>query len=166
VSVLSETARVAVLLADYAAADAVGKLNVIGGGWQITALDPSTGMTTPHAVVVSIDISPEHYDDVFTIELALYDSAGDLVSAPGPMGQPQPLRIGQSIKADAPTVPGVIIPKKVLWAHSQLLASFPGGLPLTAGESYTWRVRLDADDSLTWGTTFYVAAPRPGPVLG
>ena len=165
-SSVAETARVALVLADYAVADAVGKLNIIGGGWQVTALDPSSGMTAANSVVVSIDISPEHYNEDFSLELTLYDSASQIVSAPGPMGQATPLRISQVIKAEEPKVPGLIIPKRALWSHSQFIANFPGGLPLTAGETYTWSVRLDADDSRSWGTTFYVAGPRPGPVIG
>jgi hypothetical protein len=166
VSSVAQTARVALVLADYAVADAVGKLNIIGGGWQVTALDPSSGMTTANSIVVSLDISPEHYNEDFSLELTLYDSASQIVSAPGPMGQATPLRISQVIKAEEPKVPGVIIPKKALWSHSQFIANFPGGLPLTAGETYTWSVRLDADDSRSWGTTFYVAGPLPRPVIG
>lgn len=165
-SSVAETARVALVLADYAVADTVGKLNIIGGGWQVTALNPSSGMTTAISVVVSIGISPEHHNEDFSVELTLYDSASQIVSAPGPMGEATPLRISQVLKAEEPKVPGLILPKRALWSQNQFIANFPGGLPLTAGETYTWRVRLDADDARDWSATFHVAGPRPGPVIG
>jgi hypothetical protein len=118
------------------------------------------------SVVVSIDISPEHYNDEFSLGLALYDSGSQIVFAPGPMWQALPLRIRQVIRAEEPEVPGHIIPKSALWAHSQFIASFQGGLPLAAGETYAWKVRLDGDDSRSWATTFHVVGPLLGPVIG
>ena len=77
-----------------------------------------------------------------------------------------PLRIGQSIVAEAPVFPGQFVPKNALWAHTQFTVNFPGGLPLMAGATYTWRVRLDGDDSHVWATTFHVAGNPPPPVIG
>jgi hypothetical protein len=146
-------------------ADSAGKVNILGAGWQVTAIDPQTGATAPHAVVVSIDVAPEYYGDEFALEAALYGPTGELAEVPSPTGT-APLRIGQNVVANKPMIPGQALPNKILWAHSQLVLNFPGGLALAAGAAYTWRVRIDNDDSRGWAATFFVAGPPQGPVIG
>ena len=165
-SAIADTARVAVLLADYAQADTVQKINMLGAGWQVTGLDPSTGITAPQTLVVMIDIAPPHAGETYALEAALYDDGGDLVLVPGPTGNLIPLRIGQSVTAEPPVFPGRQVPKGSLWAHQQMVLSFPGGLALAAGRAYTWRVRIDGDESRDWGITFFVAAAPASPVIG
>ena len=56
-SSVSEVARVQILHADYAAADASDKINALGVGFQLCLQQPN-GLTTPSAVAVIIDIPP------------------------------------------------------------------------------------------------------------
>lgn len=165
-SAIAQTARVSVVLGDFALADAAGKVNLLGGGWQVTAIDPQTGMTSAHAVVVIVDVAPDHYDEEFSLEVALYGPGEAVAEVPGPTGQPTPLRIGQNVVANKPMVPGLSVPKDALWSHTQAILNFPGGLALAAGATYTWKARIDNDSSREWASTFYVAGRPPQPVVG
>lgn len=166
-SARTEAARVSVLLADYAAADTGGKLNIVGGGWQMTGLQADSGQTGPMALVITVDLPPEHYGEEFIVEYALYDELDQLVQVPGPTGNPIPLRIGQTVVAETPaSPPGQYLPEKSLWSRANFITNLPNGLALPAGKSYTWRVRIDGDESRMWATGFHVVGAKPGPVIG
>jgi hypothetical protein len=166
VSAIAETARVALVLADYAQNDTSNKAYILGAGWQVTSLQPTTGQTAAQAVVVIIDVNPEHYDEQFAVEVTLHDDANEVVQTPGPTGEPTALRVSQVLKAEKPSTPGHFVPPKALWARVQVTLNFPAGLPIQAGRSYTWRVRIDGDDSRTWDASFHVAGPPPSTVIG
>jgi len=163
-SEVSDAAIVSILLADYAAADAAGKLNVIGGGITIIGLT-STGTTSPFSVVVTITVPPQLYNAECAVELQLEDSAGEIVALPGP-AEPQLMRIGQSIAFDEPTHKGAPVPRRTLRSRQQFVLNFAAGLPLTLGLKYTWRVKIDATSRDSWTEEFFVPGPVPGPVLG
>lgn len=166
-SALAEKARVSVLLADYASADAIGKINVLGAGFALCGIDVQTGAIPPQTLVVLIDILPEFYGEDFTLSVALRDSSGNPVEIPGPAGAPQPMRVAQVIRAETPVFPpGTNVPKDVVWAHAQLCLQLMNGLPLKAGDYYTWSVQLDGTDREDWAVSFYVAGPPPPVVLG
>ena len=166
-SAIGDSARVNVLLADFALADAINKLNVLGIGWAVTGIDPRTGATAPQSVVVMIDVPPDHYGASFTIGLQLRDSAGGLVELPGPAGQLQALRVAQIARVEEPMMPpGLGVPRNTLWAHSQVVFTLVNGLPLRGDEFYTWHVEIDGEERPTWATSFYVAAPPAAPVIG
>jgi hypothetical protein len=167
VSEIASSARVNVLLADFANNDAGKRVNLLGAGWQICPLDPQTGLTLPQSLVVIVNIPPEHYEEDFSVEIVLYDDANNApVEIPGPTGSPIPLRIGQVAKAEKPSVPGQFLPAKAIWSQVQFIINFPGGLAVTAGRSYTWQVRIDGDDEYLWKASFYVPGPPPLPVVG
>jgi len=163
VSQIGDTARVAVILADYAAVDALQKVNFLGAGWQVTGIDPQTGSTAPQALGLLVDVHPDHIGDSFALEAALYDDSQKLVEVPGPAGQPQALRIAQIFTVERPVIPGH--PANT-WAHLQLVVNFGGGIPLAANARYTWRVRIDGDEGHVWETSFYVVGTPQGPVIG
>jgi len=150
------------MLADFALVDGMGKINCIGVGWQVTGIDPATGSTAPQSVVLLVDVAPQHIGETYALEIGLYDDADELVSLPGPVGELQPLRIGQSITATRPVMPGRSDPA---WSHGQIVIHFGAGLPLTPGHEYTWRARIDGDDEYRWETSFYVAGRQHGPVV-
>jgi hypothetical protein len=157
---------VIVALTDYAVADAAGKLNIVGGGWQVTGIQTQSGQTGPMALVLMIDLPPKFYGEEFAIEFALYDEAENLVQMPSPTGGMIPLRVGQAVTAEKPAVPGQYVPDKALWSRTVLISNFPNGLPLPAGGSYTWKLRIDGDNEHVWAVGFHVVGAAPGPVMG
>jgi len=165
-STLGDAARINLLLSDYAAADAANKINVLGLGWQVTRILPETGLTAPHALVVTIDVPPGFAGDEFSFEVGLYDTGGDLVEAPGPSGEPAPIRIGQAIVTEAPVFQGHYVPKGEVWCHNQAVINFAGGLPLAVGNTYEWRVSIDGNHDERWTMSLHVAGSAPGPVIG
>jgi hypothetical protein len=167
VSALADAARVAVVLTDYAAADVIGKVNIIGAGWAITGVNPESGAIAPQAVVVLVDVPPAFYGDDFTVGLQLKDSAGVIVQLPGPAGEPQAIRVAQILRVEEPAFPpGTHAPRGLLWSHSQVIFYLANGLPLRSNEMYTWALELDGEQRDTWGASFYVAGPPPAPVIG
>jgi hypothetical protein len=169
VSDLSDSATVQVLLADYAVADPQGKLNIVGGSLTGVGQNASTGLTLPFALVVILTVPPDFYNEDCSLEILLEDSVGNLVLVPPPApGMPeQPIRIGQAITLEEPRFgAGVIAPRRWLPARFQLVAAFNPGLPLTAGQSYRWRVRVDDETRDHWTERFVVFAAAAGPVLG
>lgn len=162
---VADLARVAVLLADYAAPDPSGRINILGAGWNVTGANPTTGQTPQQSLVVLLDFPPELYGEDFTLSLQLRDSAGALVELPGPTGQPQPMRIAQVLRVEEPPAP-LGGPRNLLWAHSQTVFTLLQGLPLRPNELYTWCVEIDGDERPERAVSFYVAGPPPTPVIG
>ena len=81
-------------------------------------------------------------------------------------GQLQPLRIANVIRAQEPVFPGINVPQGKLWTRTQLILNFAGGLPLRAGQLYTWRAQIDGNDDPRWSVSFFIPAPPPPPVMG
>lgn len=164
---LRDTARVAVVLADYAATDAINKVNILGAGWAVAGRDLASGAVPPQTLVVFIDVPPPFYGQDFTVSLQLMDQAGQVVQLPGPVGEPQALRVAQIVRAEEPVTPaGSNIPKGVLWSHSQIIFSLPNGLPLPPNQLYTWTIEIDGEHRDVWAVSFYVPGPPPPPVIG
>ncbi|MGH9293719.1 MAG: DUF6941 family protein [Acidimicrobiales bacterium] len=161
---VANDARVSLLLADFANADATGKLNVIGGKWQVTSLLP-TGLTQPMSLVVLIALPANHHGEQFAWGVSLHDEAGEVVSLPGPNGEPQAMRIQQVSKLETPDVRGVVLPSAHLPCSLQLVMNFPTGLLLSPG-AYLWKVEIDGNSNPLWQVEFFVAGPPPRPVLG
>jgi hypothetical protein len=163
---LADDARIRILLADFANSDSVGKVNVIGAAWQVTARLP-TGLTPALTLVVLVNLPPRYYGEQFAFGVSLYDEPGDIVRLPlpGPVGEAQALRIQQVAKAERPNVPGVVIPSNSLPSQTQFILSFPGGLLLTPG-LYYWQVEIDGNTRPDWRAEFLVAGPPPAPVVG
>ena len=164
-SAVFDRARVTLVLADYAAADAVQKLNILGAGWSITGLNPATGTTSPMSLVIMIDSPPEQYGDEFSLTLTLEDSNGSLIQVPDAAGSLSPLRIAQVVRIQEPTfLPQLNVPKGKLWAHTQTVLNFPNGVPLPPGGIFTWKVEIDGETRDGWNISFFVPGP-PSPVV-
>jgi hypothetical protein len=171
VSRVSDAAIVRLFLADYASAEA-GKLNMIGGGLglignasQVSDGAP-LGFTAPFVVVVSVAVPPELYGAECAVEVALEDSMGAPVSLPGPIGESQVMRVAQNVTFSEALFPGTPVPKMTLRARMQWLLTFNAGLPLSIGQRYVWRIRIDGDTRDEWTEEFFVPGPAAGPVFG
>jgi hypothetical protein len=162
---LHDAARVTVLLADYVAVDASGKLTAVGAAFTIAPLQEN-GSTTPMHVAVLVDVPGDAAGQEFSLGMSLVDDeSGQPVVVPGPSGQLEPLRIAQLMRAQTPTVPGMAVPARVP-CRVQMVLGFPQGLPLDAGRTYRWAVEIDGSARPEWSTVFHVPAPAPGPVFG
>lgn len=160
---IGEEARACLILADYANADAAQKLNLLGGGWQVTGLMPS-GLTGPQAVIAMIEVPPKFGGTEFPVSLSLVDESGAPVMMPTPTGGQEQLRIAQMVKAEVPNVPGVLLQGKV-WSRVQVILNFQTGLPLRPGQGYTWTMEIDGTTNPQWQVGFMVAGP-PQAVFG
>ena len=167
-SEISDAARVQLFLADHAVADPNNKINALGVGFQVTALQ-ANGFTAPFAVVAMAEFPPRFAGDDLAMELALYNDANELVTAPGLMGDTAtPVRFGQSVVLQRPVVAlsGVAVPQGVVWPRHQLVAFFQTGIPLAMGRGYEWRLSIDSVVKPDWMAGFYVPAPSGGLVVG
>jgi len=159
---ISEDAQVSIVLADYAAQDGSGKINIIGAGWGITGLQP-TGLTPELAVVAFIELPPRYRGERFATCVKLVDEAGDPVTLPGPGGNPQALRVQQLITVDPPMAPGIHIPGNVP-SLQKVVLRLGNGLPLSPNQMYKWICEVDGTDKAS--IAFYIAGPPPPPVIG
>lgn len=160
-----DDAQVTVLLADYVAVDAAGKLTAVGAGFSLTPLQPD-GHTPPMHIAVLVDVPPKHVGQDFSLSLSLRDAeSGDPVLVPGPSGEHEPLQIAQVMRAQPPNAPGMHLPS-TLPGRVQIVLGFIQGLPLQAGRTYRFAVELDGRSRPEWSASFHVPGAPPGPVFG
>ena len=160
-SELSDSAQARVLLGDFASVDPAGKITVIGAGWTVTGVG-QLGGTAPNAVMAFIDVPSKFYGDSCSVELALFDDTGTPVNMPGQGA----IRAAQIAKIERPSVPGAPSLPPDFPSRIQILMNFPVGLPLAAGQRYTWRLQIDGNSRPDWEAYFYVLGPPPSPVIG
>lgn len=164
----ADSARVSILLADFANTDSDGKLNIVGGGLQFIGYDPYANTTLPFAVVATVSFGHECAHSSPSIELQLEDHEGQLVTIPGPTGHDGPLvRVGKSDPLAAvsyPTAPE--FQTAPLDPSVKIVLGFSTGLPLPSGRVYTWRVMIDAQRREEWATRFFVPGIQSPPAIG
>jgi hypothetical protein len=167
-SVVFEQAAVSLVLADYAVADALGKLQMVGGGLQIIGRDPVKGISSAFALVVSLTFPPETVNEQYAFEVLLEDTAGRPIeltdTAPG--APARVMRFGQTLQIEEPNFRGSGVPRRALPTRSHVVLYFNTGLPLPAGRVLIWRARIDGKSRPDWVVSFFVPAPPTGPVLG
>ncbi len=156
---LSENARVAVLLADFANQDPANKINLLGANWNIAAVQP-TGMTPPQAIVVFVEVPSRFHGTDFTVSIALLDEAGNAVDVPRPEGQVEPLHVEQAFRAERPKIVGIDAPAD-LPCRVQMILNFVVGVPLPPGGLYRWHVEVDDTANPQWEASFYIGQPEP-----
>lgn len=167
-SEVSDVATVRILLADYATTE-TGKINALGAGITAIGISPTiSGLTIGFALIVQVGVPHQFYNAECSVEMLLEDSSGGLVEIPPAPGLPtQPIRVGQAIRFDPPKFQQpVSAPANYLPARVQWVLNFTTGLPLSAGQGYAWRVKIDDASRDEWLERFVVVGPSPGPVLG
>lgn len=120
------------LLAD-AAQVADGKLNLLGGGWNVTRGQ------APSALALLIEVSWDETNRRHRLEIALVDSDGAAVLVPNPFQQQQPLVIPADFEVGRPA--GLAAGASV----NQPLAVNLGPLPLKPGTRYEWRCTVNGE---------------------
>lgn len=163
-SEISELYKAFILVADFVNIDSGGKLNIIGGGVSVLGFNALTGRTADFAVIARITCVDPTRDDEAAVELILADSSGETVQLPSGDGQSQALRVAQNFRFEPATAHGVTVPKGALDSSNQMILNFYGGLPLSPGLTYTWRLHVDHE--LIASEPFFVPSVPTGPVFG
>lgn len=162
---LADDVFVSIILGDYVAIDAAGKLNILGGGFIMTSIQ-TTGTTVPMYVATIIDVPSEHLGHEFAVSVELRDLATDsVVMLTGPSGNLEALRVQQLFKADRMVGPGIYLPES-MFGRCQSLLGFANGIPLTPGHTYAWSVEVNGQHRKPWIAKFHVLGPPPPPVIG
>ncbi|MGV8874267.1 MAG: DUF6941 family protein [Rhodococcus sp. (in: high G+C Gram-positive bacteria)] len=166
-SEVANSAAVRIMLADYAAVDASGKVNLIGGGVDVLGFDPATAVTAPFCVLVTISFDRKFVGDSPAVELVLEDSNGSPVQVTDVLGNSQAIRIGSADPLAAPNFPGANMPDASLARpKTQMVLNFQNGLPLPPGQMYRWRVKIDHETRKHWVENFFVPGLSSGPTFG
>jgi len=135
------------LLADYAQTSE-GKLNVIGGGWNLMGPQPA-----PSAIAILFEVPWDRSNERHDFVLELLDSDGAPVHMDGPDGE-MPIRIESSFEVGRP--PGIK-------PGTPLNLPFTINLvpqPLAPGGRYEWRLSVNGDTDEDWRLAFSM---RPAP---
>lgn len=164
-SEIAANAKVNLAMADFAADDAAGKVNVIGKGVAVVGYNPQQNISTPFVLVCDVWLPTAQLPVEFPIEVALLDQAGEVVDLPTPAGT-QKLRIAHVADMKYPTGPISNATSKHIGGRHNLTVNFNTGLPLAPNGLYTWRVEIDGDEDYKWTYPFAVAGPPSAPVLG
>lgn len=161
-----EGTRAILILADYIGVDLGSKLNIIGAGFTLTAIQPGTNTTAPQYIAALIDFPSNTVGRQIPITLELRDeTTGFAAVMPGPTGSSEALRVQQLAILQHPTIPGVTMPETLPCRHQSVLG-FPNGLPLEPGHRYAWKLEIDGTKLKGWQAHFHVLAPPPQPVFG
>lgn len=151
--------KIVVILADTGTQDPQGKLNLLGAGWTQTESGPN-GLTPDSAVAVFIEVPWDRCNRELDVVLELLTEDGHPVLLPVD-GGPQPLRVGQRLVVPPPGGAPNGSP-----GQAALLANFQGGLPLTPGSWYKWRVTVDKEENDAWQARFFVRRRQSTPTFG
>jgi hypothetical protein len=137
----SQEVKVTLILADYVVV-ADGKLNVMGGGWNITGPQPM-----PFGIGGIIEVPWNQTNQDHTFRFSLADIDGNAVEVDTPEGQ-QPLFFeGQFQVGRPPAVrPGASIP-----FH---FAINSGPVPLAPGCHFVWQFAFDGAEREDWRLPF------------
>ncbi len=163
-----EKAAVSLILADFAVADQLGKLQMVGGGLQLIGRDHGTGVSAAFALVVGLTFPPELFNEQYAFEVVLEDTAGaplELAESAAVPGS-RVMRFGQTLQIEEPNFRGSGVPRRSLPTRSHVVLYFNTGLPLPPGRVLVWRARIDGESKPDWTVPFFVPAPPPAPVLG
>ena len=168
VSEVYEKASVSLILADFAVADQLGKLQMVGGGLQLIGRDHGTGVSAAFAVVVSLTFPPALFNEQYAFEVVLEDTAGNPLELAESAAVPgsRVMRFGQTLQIEEPNFRGSGVPRRSLPTRSHVVLYFNTGLPLPPGRVLVWRARIDGESRPDWTVPFFVPAPPPAPVLG
>jgi hypothetical protein len=133
--------KVTMMLADSAQV-AGGKLNVLGGGWNIVGPAPM-----PFAIAGMIEVPWHLTGQEHQFRLELIDLDGNAIQVPTPAGQ-QPLFLegGFTVEPSPEAREGAFIPFP--------FAFFLGPVPLPSGSHFEWRLSVNDQHHEDWRLAF------------
>jgi hypothetical protein len=139
--------------------EATGKLNILGAGWSVTTTQ-ANGLTPNSALAVFVEVPWDRCNRELRLSMALVTEDGQPVAVPTADGH-QPLVITQPLVI-AP-VPGA---PNGSTGHHAMMINFQGGLPLSPGRWYKWRVTVDGESRDDWEARFFVRRQPSAPSMG
>ena len=137
------------ILADYAQT-ADGKLNIIGGGWNIT-----NGAGTS-ALAILLEIPWDRTNERHHFRIELVDADGNAVISEGPNGD-APVVLAGDLEVGRP--PGI----KRGTPIAVPLAINMGPHPLGPDQRYEWRMSINDESDENWRVAFSTAPALPNP---
>jgi hypothetical protein len=163
-----EQASVSLILADFAVADQLGKLQMVGGGLQLIGRDHNTGASAAFALVVSLTFPPELFNEQYAFEVVLEGESGSPLELTESAAVPgsRVMRFGQTLQIEERNFRGSGVPRRALPTRSHVVLYFNTGLPLPPGQVLRWRAKIDGESRPEWTVPFFVPAPPAAPVLG
>lgn len=152
--------KVTVLLADVGTNDPLGKLNLLGVGWNQTQVQPN-GLTPDMALAVIIEVPWDQANREIHVLAELINEDGQPVELPVSPDKQEPLRIEHRPVATPPVGAPNGSP-----AQLGILVNLHGGLPLQPGAWYAWRVSVNGEQGDDWQAKFFVRRQASAPTFG
>lgn len=143
------TVKATLLLADYAQV-ADGKLNVLGGGWNIIGPHPM-----PFALAAIIEVPWHRTNERHYIRIELLDADGRPVLTEQPDGRQAPLVIQADFELGRP--PGL---KPGVSLNFPVAINVPA-LPLAPNGTYEWRLSVNDETDDDWRVVFTTRPEAP-----
>lgn len=122
-----------------------GKLNLLGGGWNITGPDPE-----PMAIALLLEVPWDRANEPHAVKLELLDADGLPVTVDEPDGDGSPIEIDVSVEVGRP--PGMIRGTPLNVPLAMNLA--PHQLP--TGTRCEWRLTINGESQDGWRVAFSV----------
>lgn len=141
--------KVTMMLADYAQV-ADGKLNIIGGGWDVTGPNP-----VPFGIAMKIEVPWRLANTRHKMRLELIDLDGVPVEVETPEGL-APLFIESEFEVGRP--PGVRPGTALIMPFALNL----GPTPIPPGGHYEWRLEINGETDEDWRLSFSTRPPEGG----
>ena len=162
---IGQDAHVTIFVADYSAPGSDGKINALGLGFSLAGAAGTTSV--PQTVSALIDLPPTYAEQSISVSIELRDVTADqVVMVQDPTGQMQALRVGQTMKVEAPSAPpGVLLPDQMP-CRIQTGLQFVGGLPLQPQRRYAWVLEINGHHDPKWEARFGTVGQPPPPVFG
>ena len=162
-SELAKTARINLLIANYASLTTDGAANMVQAGIgvlyasRVPNIQFEKYSTPSFSVYTSISCDPKYIGEEYSCSLELRDDTGALLDMPDANNGAK-MRLSQILTVQAIQVPNLVIPKGVLWPTYQFAWNFPTGIILEPDKAYSWTVTVDGDIVAT--SYFYIGIPR------
>jgi hypothetical protein len=164
-SEVAKTARVNLLIADYAAITANGIADLLHAGVAVfyagrVETPQFEAYSTPgFSVYASIACEPKYIGEEYACSLELRDDSGEVINMPEARNG-EKMRLSQILKVEEVQAPNLFIPKGALWPTYQFVWSFPTGMLLEPNKAYSWTVTLDGEVAASY--FFYLGIPGQG----
>jgi hypothetical protein len=140
------------------AVDGPSGVEAQGIGFRFLALQPN-GMTSPFSLVALVDVSADGVGADIPVAVTLCRAeTGEPVVIVDDEGAEHQIRVAQNVRPDRPEASIGVTPDGVE-GRITVVFTLDGGLPLDAGEHYSFVLEIDGQTVPGWTTGFHVVDP-------